>query len=105
MPHTVAIAARCRTTPPVTAAPKRRRQLLLEHHLDESPHPRPEARLDRVKPIRTIKQAGGRRRCAILFHGAISLGALTPSLVVALTRRLRHPEFPYPSRRDPAPRT
>ncbi|MDA8253798.1 MAG: ISAs1 family transposase [Rhodospirillales bacterium] len=36
----------------------------------------------------------------MLLHGVISLGAQTPSLVIELTRRLRHPEFPHTSRHD-----
>ena len=79
--------------PAESPPPKRRRQLLLEHGLKETADPLPQARLDRVKPRHAIKQAAFRRRCAILLHGVISLGAQTPSLVVELTRRLRHPEL------------
>ena len=77
----------------ISPPPERHRQLLLEHRLDEPADPVPHARLERVEPGRTIKQARFRRRCAILLHGVISIGAQTPSLVVELTRRLRHPRI------------
>ena len=78
-PHAVPIAVRRSAIAPIARAPESRRQLFLEHPLNEPAHPLPHARLDRIKPRRAIKQAASRRRCAILLHGVISLGAPTPS--------------------------
>ena len=84
----------------ITRPPESRRKLFLEHQLAEPGHSLPHTRRDRIEPTRTIKQGRCNRRCAILLHGMISLGAPTPSLVVELTRRLRHPMFPDSSRPD-----
>ena len=87
------IAGRRLATPAVALPPQRRRQLLLQHRLDQPADPLPHPSLDRVEPDRPVKHAGFRRSCVILLHGVISLGASTPSLVVELTRRLRPPNF------------
>src|SRR5919112_6832604 len=65
--------------PLIAATAQRRRQLLLQHRLDEAADAAAQTGLDRVEPSLTRKQPLGARRCrAILVHGVVSPGASTP---------------------------
>jgi hypothetical protein len=76
LPGAVAISAGRLAIPPIARSSKSRRQFLLEHHLNKPAHPVPYAGFDQIKPSRPIKQAGFRRRCAILLHGEGSKGSI-----------------------------
>src|ERR671920_1737399 len=65
--------------PFIAATAQRRRQLLLQHRLDEAADAAAQTGLDRVEPSLTRKQPLGAHRCrAILVHGVVSPGASTP---------------------------
>src|SRR5215213_10138235 len=65
--------------PLIAATAQRRRQLLLQHRLDEAADATAQTGLDRVEPSVARKQPIRARRCrAILVHGVVSSGAPTP---------------------------
>jgi len=74
------------------AAPKRRRQSLLQQLLDEIADATPKTGLNRVESGISCKQPRAVRfPCrATLFQGAVSTGAPTPGWLIATNRRLRH---------------
>src|SRR4029453_3938767 len=84
-------------TPPVppfiAATAQRRRQLLLQHRLDEATDAAAQTRLDRVEPSVPRKQPLSARPCrAILAHGVVSSRRANAGLWLSqLNRRLRHP--------------
>src|SRR5512133_1277999 len=84
----------------VARATKRVVQFRFHQFLDKPAHPIPDDHLDRVKPSRAKQRRGLHRRVsAILLHGVISIGGVSPpSLARCTSRRLHHPKFPPPLR-------
>src|SRR3954447_11963039 len=89
--------------PLIAAATQRRRQLLLQHRLDEAADAAAQTGLDRVEPSLTRKQPLGARRCrAILVHGVVSPGASTPGFGCRVSTGDYVTPFPTTSRTGPA---
>src|SRR4051794_3088007 len=90
--------------PLIAATAQRRRQLLLQHRLDETADAAAQTGLDRVKPSLTCKQPLGARRCrAILVHGVVSPGAPTPGFGCRASTGDYVTPFPTTSRTGPIP--
>src|SRR4051794_5086233 len=88
--------------PFIAAATQRRRQLLLQHRLDEAADAAAQTGLDRVEPSLTRKQPLGARRCrAILVHGVVSPGASTPGFGCRVSTGDYVTPFPTTSRTGP----
>src|SRR3954453_3341979 len=84
--------------PFIAAATQRRRQLLLQHRLDEAADAAAQTSLDRAEPSLTRKQPLGARRCrAILLHGVVSPGASTPGFGCRVSTGDYVTPFPTPS--------
>src|SRR5215213_2238865 len=89
--------------PFIAATTQRRRQLLLQHRLDEAADAVAQTGLDRVEPSLTRKQPLGARRCrAILVHGVVSPGASTPGFGCRVSTGDYVTPFPTTSRTGPA---
>src|SRR5215213_4817952 len=90
--------------PFIAATTQRRRQLLLQHRLDEAADAATQTGLDRIEPSLTRKQPLGARRCrAILVHGVVSPGASTPGFGCRVSTGDYVTPFPTTSRTGPAP--
>src|ERR687885_1488123 len=88
--------------PFIAATAQRRRQLLLQHRLDEAADAAAQTSLDRVEPSLTRKQPLGARRCrAILVHGVVSPGAPTPGFGCRVSTGDYVTPFPTTSRTGP----
>src|SRR5215211_4365406 len=88
--------------PFIAATTQRRRQLLLQHRLDEAANAVAQTGLDRVEPSVTRKQPLGARRCrAILVHGVVSPGASTPGFGCRVSTGDYVTPFPTTSRTGP----
>src|SRR3954452_16417668 len=88
--------------PFIAATAQRRRQLLLQHRLDEAADAAAQTGLDRVEPSLTRKQPLGARRCrAILVHGVVSPGASTPGFGCRVSTGDYVTSFPTTSRTGP----
>src|SRR5215211_3793840 len=88
--------------PFIAATTQRRRQLLLQHRLDEAADAVAQTGLDRVEPSLTRKQPLGARRCrAILVHGVVSPGASTPGFGCRVSTGDYVTPFPTTSRTGP----
>src|SRR5215211_4787668 len=88
--------------PFIAATTQRRRQLLLQHRLDEAADAVAQTGLDRVEPSVTRKQPLGARRCrAILVHGVVSPGASTPGFGCRVSTGDYVTPFPTTSRTGP----
>jgi antitoxin (DNA-binding transcriptional repressor) of toxin-antitoxin stability system len=78
-----------------------------EKLFNEAANARAHPSFQRVEPIIAEKMftlgRADRRLCAIHCHGVISIGALTPILVVFTSWRLRHPQIPTTSATAPNP--
>jgi hypothetical protein len=72
-----------------------------EKLFNEAANARAHPSFQRVEPIIAEKMftlgRADHRLCAIHGHGVISIGALTPILVVFTSGRLRHPQIPTTS--------
>src|SRR5215213_7270660 len=89
--------------PFIAATTQRRRQLLLQHRLDEAADAVAQTGLDRVEPSLTRKQPLGARRCrAILVHGVVSPGASTPGFGCRVSTGDYVTPFPTTSRTGPS---
>src|SRR5215211_7171115 len=89
--------------PFIAATTQRRRQLLLQHRLDEAADAVAQTGLDRIEPSVTRKQPLGARRCrAILVHGVVSPGASTPGFGCRRSTGDYVTPFPTTSRTGPA---
>src|ERR687885_1649282 len=89
--------------PFIAATAQRRRQLLLQHRLDEAADAAAQTSLDRVKPSVTRKQPIRARRCrAILVHGVVSPGAPTPGFGCRVSTGDYVTPFPTTSRTGPS---
>src|SRR3954453_22188071 len=88
--------------PFIAAATQRRRQLLLQHRLDEAADAAAQTGLDRVEPSLTRKQPLGAPRCpAILVHGVVSPRASTPGFGCRVSTGDYVTPFPTTSRTGP----
>src|SRR5215213_5149403 len=88
--------------PFIAATTQRRRQLLLQHRLDEAADAATQTGLDWIEPSVTRKQPLGARRCrAILVHGVVSPGAPTPGFGCRVSTGDYATPFPTTSRTGP----
>src|SRR3954451_5014610 len=89
--------------PFIAATTQRRRQLLLQHRLDEAADPAAQTGFNRIEPSLTRKQPlGAHRYRAILVHGVVSPGAPTPGFGCRVSTGDYVTPFPTTPRTGPA---